>query len=117
MKKELVGFDGNEHTAAYSADIESNGACNKYVIENYHSGETLATLKFQDGPTKEVPVNGIFNEDLILIVKDRLESFQTGKYNCVENDLAIQAANVLLKALHMRKQGRTLRGVYGTHTP
>jgi len=37
-------------------------------------------VSFQDGPVKETGINGIHNEDLLVIVLDRLEGFQRGQF-------------------------------------
>lgn len=74
-------------------------------------------LEFQHGPIAEVGVNGITNEVLLVIVADRLRGFQSGKFNCVENYLALTNVVAALHALEARTKGREARGVEGTHEP
>lgn len=71
---------------------------------------------FQHGPIAEVGVNGITNEALLAIVIDRLRGFQSSKYACRENALALTKLEEALQWLHWRTRGREARGVEGTHT-
>ena len=73
-------------------------------------------VNFQNGPIKEVGVNGVHNEDLIAIVIDRLEGFESGKYACSENATAIKSLENALAELRHRTKKREKRGVEGTHT-
>lgn len=75
----------------------------------------LCHLVFQDGPIKEVGVNGIMNEDLLLIVLTRLQNFQNSKFTCRENALAITKIEEAVMWLRKRTQDREARGVEGTH--
>ena len=75
-----------------------------------------ADVIFQNGPIKEVGVNGIMNEDLIAIVIDRMEGFQSGDYECSENQTALEHLRKALEALNDRTASREKRGVEGTHT-
>lgn len=46
-------------------------------------------IQFQNGPIKEVGVNGINEESLLAVIIDRYESFQNGPYKCRENAITI----------------------------
>lgn len=72
-------------------------------------------IVFQNGPIKEVGVNGITNEALLAIVRDRLEGFQTGPYKCRENELALVKIEEAQHWLSHRTWEREQRGVEGTH--
>ena len=48
-----------------------------------------ATVLFQNGPIKEVGVNGVTQEALLAIIIDRLESFQKGPFACDDNGFAL----------------------------
>jgi len=95
------------------------GACHKYDIEREGAADpgsaqdTFASIRFQDGPVKEHGVNGCHQEDLILIVIDRLQSFQAGAYRCRENALALTKLEEALHWLYHRTQDRESRGVEG----
>ncbi len=70
---------------------------------------------FQNGPIKEVGVNGITHEVLLAVVMDRLHAFQAGPYACRENALALTKIEEAVHWLHSRTKGRVARGVEGTH--
>lgn len=71
-------------------------------------------IVFQDGPIKEVGVNGCHNEDLLAIVIDRLQGFQAGDLACDANEEALQYLDDALSCLNLRTQDRIKRGVEGT---
>jgi hypothetical protein len=74
-----------------------------------------ATVLFQNGPIKEVGVNGITGEALLAIQIDRLRSFQAGPYACRENAIALTHCEEALMWLQRRTVARIKRGVEGTH--
>ena len=78
--------------------------------------ETLCEIDFQEGPIKECGVNGVNNEDLILMVLTRLNAFQETEFNCRENACAITKLEEALMWLRKRTMDREARGVEGTHT-
>lgn len=95
----------------------AGGACHKYSVQAVTTGDetcNFATVNFQNGPIKENGINGCHNEDLIAIVIDRLECFQSGEYACIENERAITYLKETLSQLDLRTQGRIARGVEGT---
>lgn len=101
-------------------DIPGHGSANhEYEILLNGKGEELHTrISFQNGPIdEEGGVNGIFHEDLLAIVVDRLKSFQAGKYSCRENALALTKIEEAIHWLAHRTVTRMDRGVEGTHTP
>ena len=88
----------------------------EYEVTTAESSNTVLTkVVFQKGPIKEAGVNGCHNEDLIAMVLDRLQSFQSSEYNCRENALAITKLEEALFWLRARTDGREERGVEGTH--
>ena len=92
----------------------SGGACHRYEVRA--AGlveETFTFIRFQDGPIKESGVNGCANEDLIAVVIDRLQGFQSGEYACRENALALTKLEEGLMWLRKRTQDREGRGVEG----
>jgi hypothetical protein len=72
-------------------------------------------IDFQEGPIKECGVNGVCDEDLIVMVICRLEHFQKTDFNCRENALAITKLEEALLWLRKRTMARENRGVEGTH--
>lgn len=79
-------------------------------------GSRNMSILFQNGPIKEVGVNGITHEALLAIVADRLRAFQDGEYACKENACALTHIEEALHWLHSRTLKRMRRGVEGTHT-
>jgi hypothetical protein len=92
------------------------GACHRYCIELRMNPNAFLMVTFQEEPIGERGVNGVSNEALLAIVRDRLEGFQAGPYACVENEDALGAIKDAMLALARRTQARLDRGVEGTHT-
>lgn len=78
------------------------------------NGNNISNIHFQEGPIKEYGVNGISNEDCLLMVLERLNGFQNSQFRCVENDQAITAISEALQVLQIRRLNREKRGVEGT---
>ena len=78
--------------------------------------DLLAKIHFQEGPIKECGVNGVCNEDLLIMVVRRLEGFQNSEFKCRENALALTHIEEALLWLRKRTMGRENRGVEGTNT-
>lgn len=77
--------------------------------------DLLARIHFQEGPIKEKGVNGVTNEDLLVMVIRRLQGFQESEFKCRENAYAITKLEEALLWLRKRTMGRENRGVEGTH--
>lgn len=88
----------------------------EYFKGNTRSSAQHQQVAFQNGPIAEVGVNGITNEVLLAIVIDRLEGFQSSKWMCEANAVALEAVQKALAALEARTRSRVARGVEGTHT-
>lgn len=73
-----------------------------------------ACVNFQNGAIKENGVNGCCNEDLLAIVIDRLQGFQSGDFKCRENAIALTHIETALIWLNKRTADRSSRGVEGT---
>lgn len=76
--------------------------------------DLLARIHFQEGPIKEKGVNGINNEDAIVMVIRRLQGFQDSPFSCRENAMAITKLEEALMWLRKRTIGREKREVVGT---
>ena len=79
------------------------------------TGNTLAEIKFQDGPISEAGVNGVFNEDLLLMVISRLEAWQKGKLADPSAEKALEKLYEATFWLRRRTDERKARGVLETH--
>jgi len=77
--------------------------------------DVLGEVLFQNGPVKAAGVNGIHNEDLIAIVIDRLDGFQSGEFACLDNAVAKKFLEEALATLRKRTNDREARGVEGTN--
>ena len=75
----------------------------------------LCQIHFQEGPIRECGVNGVCNEDLIVMVITRLEHFQKSEFACRDNAVAITKLEEAMLWLRKRTMGRENRGVEGTH--
>lgn len=76
--------------------------------------DLLAKIHFQEGPIKEQGVNGINNEDAIVMVIRRLQGFQDSPFSCRENAMAITKLEEALMWLRKRTISREKREVVGT---
>lgn len=72
-------------------------------------------ILFQNGPIKEVGVNGISNEALAAILIDRMRGFQSGPYAGFQDRNALACFSDGLDWLQRRTRDRLERGVEGTH--
>ncbi|MDR2833531.1 MAG: hypothetical protein LBV67_07450 [Streptococcaceae bacterium] len=105
----------NQYTQVWAETEFDNNAPHYYTITDIDGINELSTLYFQNGPIKEIGVNGIHHEDLIDIIIDRLEHFQRSPYSCRENALAITKLEEAQMWLNKRTNARLARGVEGTH--
>jgi hypothetical protein len=69
-------------------------------------------IKFQEGPIKEVGVNGAQVDDVLTTCLEKLQGFNA-KFACTENTYAIQHLQETLFWLRARRENREKRGVEG----
>ena len=112
----------HRHTRVFAmkdqVENAGKGTCKYRVTSNNegeHVDEVIATLDFQNGALKETGINGLMDENLIAIVIDRLQGFQSGKFRSRENAVAITKLEEALQWLNQRTAGRLARGEEGTH--
>lgn len=79
--------------------------------------ETFLDIAWQDGPLGETEMNGVLPEDVLTIVRDRLDELNQGEFRCRENSLAITAIEEALGWLWQRRIKRFERDVLGTSQP
>lgn len=99
---------------------------NHLIDENGNpaGGQTLAhglKIDWQNGPLKNPdgtsnPRSGAFAEDVIEAAIGRLEHYNSTKFRCRENSLAITKLEEALHWLDHRTKDREKRGVEGSHT-
>lgn len=76
--------------------------------------QIVCSLSFQNGPIKEVGVNGVQNEPIIAALIDRLELLDT-TFPSDFNKNAIMHLKEAYKSLKARTANRVERGVEGTN--
>lgn len=103
-----------------TADNYTFGAYHTFFVDHAQEEEGvdrrshLAVIHFQEGPIKENGVNGVSNEDLLLMVLTRLNQLNSGPYGCRENSLAITKLEEAVMWLRARTLQREKRQVEGT---
>lgn len=108
----------NEVHRAFGCEIGPGGAFHHYVV--FHGldkerDETRTDIKFQKGPRSiETSVGGVLDTDLLEIVRDRLQCFQSGEYACRENAIALTNIEEALLWMNKRVEDRAERGILGT---
>ena len=105
----------NTNTSIECEDNWKYNAPHHFIVKNALNGEVINKIDFQEGPIKEVGINGITEEDLLLMIIARLESFQCSEFKCTENEEAIVALREALISMNYRRIKRIKRGVEGTN--
>ncbi len=123
----IVEGDSANHQLSIEVqdDPGQGGACHRYRVAGFDAGsnpghrppegQTEKIVLFQNGPIKEVGVNGMTHEALLAILIDRMRSFQAGPYSCRDNAVALTHMEDALMWLQRRTRERIKRGVEGTH--
>lgn len=95
----------------------AGGANHEYTIQGAPDCTDIRPfhISFQNGPIKEVGVNGVSNEALLAVVIDRLRGFQSGPFACRDNDQALARLEEGLAWLQKRTRERMARNVEGTN--
>lgn len=131
MTRQLTDHESNQANKNLVINVldepGQGGACHAYGIKGhdetrnpFFTGERKVEwceerlIVFQNGPIAKVGVNGITHEALLAILIDRLRLFQSGKYACRENALALTKIEEALHWLNSRTRSRIERGVEGT---
>lgn len=102
-------------------DIGAGGAHHHYMVSKHtvktdDPQEAFAIIQFQHSPRYgEHSVDGVTNEDLLEIVRDRLKGFQSGTFATEENEVALTHVEEALNALNCRVEDRLERNVLGTY--
>lgn len=104
-----------KYTKVYEEANFAYNAPHRFQVVAKESQEVLSCIHFQEGPIKECGVNGVCNEDLLVMVIRRLEGFQNSEFKCRENACAITKLEEALLWLRKRTMSRENRGVEGTH--
>lgn len=70
-------------------------------------------IQFQHGPVGENGINGVQNEDVLLLVRTRLAALNAGLFPCRENSFAITKIDEAILWLQNRTALRVEQGVEG----
>lgn len=106
----------NEIAGAQIFQVEVGGAMNRANADGchihvYHEDNSIK-FHIQQGPIKEVGVNGCQVDSLIDIAVNIIRGLNK-KYPCRENSVAITKLEEALMWLEARTKDRTVRGVEG----
>ncbi len=122
MSRQITTHRINECNDAITIDADDrnpeNGNASHVYTLSWHEADESGhdiDIPFQNGPINEVGVNGVTNEALLAILIDRIEGFQTSKWSCEENAVALRHLKDARAALNDRTRARADRGVEGTH--
>lgn len=115
---EVHGADSHITVTADERDPVHGNASHNYTLQwqierEGKPFEVTQLLQFQHGPINEVGVNGITNEILLAIIRDRLEGFQAGNFACTDTAEALKFVQLSLEWLKIRTENRVARGVEG----
>lgn len=98
-------------------DPHAGNGAHTYGIQ-WGGPKDITLVQFQHGPrgvASSTP--GVFDDDLLAIIQDRLEGFQSGPYACPENQTALDAVIAARAALGLRVARRIAQGVLGANEP
>lgn len=93
----------------------AGGACLEYMVialDGFGSRAFASHIRFQSGnPAEEI--NGISNESLLAVVRDRLEGFVNGPFSTPDSAGALAHVMMAMECLQKRTAERIERGVEG----
>ena len=103
----------------FTTDKDGNPTGGDTFIYFPHPDATAITIRWQDGIVEPEGQNGAFIEDVLEAARQRLQFFNSTKFRCRENSLAITKIEEALMWLDARTKTRVTQGVentYDTHT-
>ena len=90
-------------------------ASHTYGIQ-YGGPKEVLKIQFQHGPRGvEGSSPGVFDDDLLAIIEDRMEGFQTGPFACPENAETLRLVRAARESLGLRVARRIAQGVLGAN--
>lgn len=96
-------------------DPKAGNASHTYGIQ-WGGPKDITRIQFQHGARGvEGSTPGVFDDDLLAIVEDRLVGFQDGPFACDENAAALAAVRAARTALGLRVAARIAKGVLGAN--
>ena len=120
QKLSTIQKRNNLHQVFRGDEPGAGGACHKYIVRQDkfcpHEVVMVAEIQFQHGPRgEENGTNGVLDNDLLEIVRDRLKAFQQGDYATRENEQALLHIEEALMWMNKRVEDRAERNVLGTY--
>lgn len=95
-------------------DPNAGNASHLYGIQ--FAPEGVLRIQFIHGARATAEhVPGVFDDDLLAIIQDRLEGFQSGQFACPENEEALVAVKAAREALGRRLAVRMSKNILGKH--
>ena len=94
------------------------GDKHKYAVRSNTTEKAYdyAVIEFQKGPRSDpASVHGVLDIDLLEIVKDRLQGFQSGDFATEDNAKALEHIEIALMYMNKRVMDRYERNVLGTY--
>jgi len=96
-------------------DPNAGNASHVYGIQ-FGGPADVTRVQFQHGPRGvATSTPGVFDDDLLAIIEDRLQGFQSGPFACVENAEALAGVQAARDALARRVAARIKKGVLGVN--
>lgn len=100
----LIDPNSENIIEAYRSEYAENPVDFLYYI-NSNEGKPLGSVMFQDGPKgQEGSLDGIYDADLLEIVRDRLRAMQKGNGACEYNVRALTHIEEALYQLKLKKE-------------
>lgn len=106
MNRKLNPIDSNSENTieAYRSEYAENPVDFLYYI-NSNEGKTLGSVMLQDGSRgQEGTLDGIYDTDLLEIVRDRLKTMQKSNQACDYNVRALTHIEEALYQLKLKKE-------------
>jgi len=114
----IDGFT-EEFLEVYAGPDGAGGVPHYYEVRtNGHDGKpswVVCQIQLQEGHPKEIGVNGIGNQTLLLILQDFIRKANAGEFACRENSVSITKIEEALQWNKQRELDRKKRGVLQTY--
>jgi hypothetical protein len=116
MKRALSRIQKENNLNKVYCDDEAHPVNNGHHLYSISTGAVGIVIEFQNGPRNEPgSKSGVLDGDLLEIVRDRLKSFQGGKYASRENAIALTHIEEALMWIAKRANDRAEAGKLGTN--
>ena len=113
--KSLPNLSPTNVAALDERDPNSGNAHHRFGVQ-FGGPDSVLIVQFQHGPRGvEGSKPGVFDDDLLTIIQERLEGFQSGRFTCPENEEALEAVRAARAALGRRVATRIAQGVLGVN--